>query len=144
MGAKLDQAVRERREAIVREHIEAEERQDVEAVIATFHAPRYEVNGEVSDGEGAVRDLLEELLTAFPDFHVEVETFHHSDDALILEGRVTGTHNGPFAGIPPTGRRVEYAGAAFFLFEEDRLLCERLYFDSATILQQIGALPEPG
>jgi steroid delta-isomerase-like uncharacterized protein len=136
-------SVRERREAIVAEHIAAENRHDVEATIATFHRPRYEVNGEESDGEAAVRDLLQELMAGFPDFKAEVGKIRHSDDAVIGEGRVTGTHNGEFAGVPATGRRVDYPAVVIFEFEEDRLLCEKVYFDSATILTQIGVLPEP-
>ena len=136
--------LRERREAIVREHVDAENRRDIDAVIATFDRPRYEVNGEVSDGERSVRALLEELLSAFPDFNAEDDKIHYSDDAVIAEGRVTGTHQGPFAGIPPTGRRIAYPLVAIFEFEEDRLVCEKVYFDSATILVQIGVLPDPG
>jgi hypothetical protein len=78
--------MRERREAIVREHVDAENRRDIDAVIATFDRPRYEVNGEVSDGEGSVRGLLEEMLTAFPDFNAEDGKIHYSDDAVIAEG----------------------------------------------------------
>ena len=141
---RIDQARRERREAIVREHVEAENRQDIAATIATFDHPRYEINGEESDGEGAVHDLLQDLLTAFPDFHAHEGRVRHADDAVISEGRVTGTHKGAFAGIPPTGRRVDYPLVAIFVFEEDRLVCETVYFDTATILRQIGVLPDPG
>ena len=143
MAATDEQSLRERREAIVDEHMAAENRHDVEGTVATFDRPRYEVNGEPSDGESAVRELLQDLMTGFPDFHVVAEKFRHADDALIGEGRVTGTHNGPFAGIPATGRRVDYPAVAIFEFEDDRLVCEKLYFDSATILRQIGVLPEP-
>ena len=143
MVATDEQSLRERREAIVREHVDAENRQDVEATIATFDRPRYEINGEPSDGEAAVRDLLQEMMTGFPDFHAEEGgKMHHADDAVIVEARVTGTHDGPFAGIPATGRRVDYPLVAIFDFEEDRLVCEKVYFDSATILGQIGVLPE--
>jgi steroid delta-isomerase-like uncharacterized protein len=144
MTATGGQSLRESREATVREHIEAENRHDVEATIATFDRPRYEVNGEESDGESAVRDLLGELMAAFPDFLVEPARIHHADDAVIGEGRVTGTHRGPFGGIPPTGRRIDYPAVAIFEFEEDRLVCEKLYFDNATVLRQLGALPEAG
>ena len=136
------QSLRVRREAIVLEHIAAENRHDVESTIATFHRPRYEVNGEASDGEDAVRELLQELMTGFPDFHAEAWTIHHAAGAVIAEARVTGTHNGAFAGISATGRGVEYPLVGVFEFEEDRLLCERVYFDTATILRQIGVLPD--
>ena len=144
MTVTAEQSLRERRGAIVAEHLAAENRHDVEATIATFHRARYEVNGETSEGETAVRDLLHELMTGFPDFHAEVQKLHHADDAVIGEGRLSGTHNGPFAGVPATGRRVDYPIVAIFEFEEDRLLCEKVYFDGATILTQIGVLPEPG
>lgn len=143
MNGRIDQSLRERREAIVREHVEAENRQDVAATIATFDRPRYEVNGETSDGERAVHDLLHDLLTAFPDFHADEGRVHHADDAVIAEARVTGTHDGPFAGIPPTGRKVDYPLVAIFEFGEDRLVCEKVHFDTATILRQIGVLPDP-
>ena len=51
MAATEEQGLRERREAIILEHIDAENRHDVEGTIATFHRPRYEVNGVPSDGE---------------------------------------------------------------------------------------------
>jgi steroid delta-isomerase-like uncharacterized protein len=137
------QSLRERREAIVLEHVAAENRHDVEATIATFHRPRYEVNGEPSDGEAAVRELLQGLMDGFPDFHAETEKMHHADEAVISEGRITGTHNGAFAGIPATGRRMDVPMAAIFEFDEDRLLCETVYYDVATVLVQLGVLPEP-
>jgi steroid delta-isomerase-like uncharacterized protein len=143
MAVTERKSLRARREAIVREHVEAENRQDVEATIATFDRPRYEVNGEPSDGEGAVRELLQGLMDGFPDFHVEVKELHHADDAVFGEARLTATHNGPFAGIPPTGKRIDVVAATVFDFEDDRLLCEKVYWDMATVLQQIGVLPEP-
>jgi predicted ester cyclase len=105
MALTVDQSVRERRDALVREHVAAENRHDVEATIATFDRPRYEVMpfGEPNDGESAVRELLQGLMAGFPDFHAEVRKLHHADDAVILEGRLTGTHEGPFAGIPRQG-----------------------------------------
>jgi len=63
--------LRQRREAIVRQHAEAENRHDVEATIATFHHPRYEFNGHPSDGGEAVRELLQGFMHGFPDFHIE-------------------------------------------------------------------------
>ena len=143
MAATDMQTLRERRETTVQQHVEAENRHDVEATIATFDRPRYEVNGEPSDGEAAVRELLQGLMTGFPDFHVGVEKLHHADGAVILEGRITGTHDGEFSGIPPTGKRVDFPAAAIFDFDGDRLLCEKVYYDVATILRQVGILPEP-
>jgi hypothetical protein len=62
-------SLRQRREAIVKQHVEAENRHDIDATIATFHRRRYEVNGEPSDGEAAVRELLQGLMHGMPDPH---------------------------------------------------------------------------
>jgi steroid delta-isomerase-like uncharacterized protein len=133
--------LRQRREAIVTEHAEAENRHDVEATIATFHHARYEVNGVPSDGDEAVRELLQGLMIGLPDLHAEIGEMRHADDAVFGEGRITGTHGGEWAGIPPTGRRVEIPIVGIFEFDGDRLLCEKVYFDMATVLTQMGVLP---
>jgi steroid delta-isomerase-like uncharacterized protein len=142
MAGPDDQSLRESREVIVLEHIAAENRHDVEGTIATFQRPRYEVNGEPSDGEAAVRELLQGLMDGFSDAHWEVRNLHHADKAVIGEARMTGTHDGSFAAIPATGRRIDVPMALIFEFEEDRLMCEKVYMDLATILRQIGVLPE--
>jgi steroid delta-isomerase-like uncharacterized protein len=134
-------SLRQRREEIVNQHAEAENRHDVEATIATFDCPRYEVNGQPSDGAEAVRELLQGLMDGFPDFHIDMGKMRHADDAVIIEGLITGTQDGEWAGIPPTGRRIEVPVAAIFEFDEDRLLCETVYMDMATVLTQIGVLP---
>jgi steroid delta-isomerase-like uncharacterized protein len=137
-------SLRQRREAIVLQHAEAENRHDVEATIATFHHPRYEFNGEPSDGEEAVRELLQGLMRGFPDFHANIGKMRHADDAIIIEGLITGTHDGEWAGIRPTGRRIGVPAAAIFEFDEDQLLCEKVYMDFAAVLTQIGVLPAIG
>ena len=143
MSAADERSLRERREAVMADHIAAENIHDVEATIATMHRPRYELNGEPSDGEAAVRGFLQELMTAFPDFHLENEKVHHADEAVIAEARVTATHTGPLRGIPPTGRALDYPVACIYEFEGDRIVCEKLFLDFATVLRQIGVLPEP-
>ena len=54
-----------------------------------------------------------------------------------------GTHDGPYRGLPPTGREFEMRFCAMFLFEEDRLVCERVYFDAGTVLRQLGIAHDP-
>lgn len=135
-------SLRERREALVREHIDAENRHDVEGTIATFHYPRYDVAplGAPNDGESAVRDLITGLIMGFPDFHFEPVVIHHADKAVIVEGNMTGTQTGPWAGIPPMGGRMAVRVLCIFEFDADRLMCEKVYFDFTTILRQLGAM----
>ena len=134
-------SLRQRREAIVRQHAEAENRHDVEATIATFHHPRYEFNGHPSDGGEAVRELLQGFMHGFPDFHIEPTRLRHLDDGVLVEGLMTGTHDGEWASMRPTGRRIDVPVVGIFEFDADRLLCEKVHLDMAKVLKQIGVLP---
>jgi steroid delta-isomerase-like uncharacterized protein len=99
---------------------------------------------EHHDGIDAVRRYYGDLLRASPDFHIDVQQRYVSDDAVVLEVRLSGTHLGNWRGLPATGRRFDFPLCAVFTFdEEDRLVGERIYYDRATVLRQIGVLSEP-
>ncbi len=141
-------ARRERREAAVRAHWDAENRHDPAGVVASFSAHRasYVIPAFGADGDrptaAAVRALWEEMFSAFPDFHVESGLMLHGDDHVFVEVRVTGTQTEEFAGIPPTGRAFDLPNVAnLFEFAGDELVCERVYLDAATMIRQL-TLPE--
>jgi steroid delta-isomerase-like uncharacterized protein len=147
-AAEIERAVRDlrsKREAIVIEHMESENRHEFEVTLDTFEHPRYELiaTGDVHDGPEEVAAYFEETRTAFPDQRNELIALHHADDAVIVEAMLYGTHEGPLRGLPPTGRKFEMRFCAMFLFEEDRLVCERVYFDAGTILRQLGIAHDP-
>jgi steroid delta-isomerase-like uncharacterized protein len=131
--------LRAEREAIVRRHMEAENVHDFETVMRTFAHPRYELvgTGQVHDGDAAVREYFRASRAAFPDQRNELIALHHADDAVIVEFWLLGTHRGPLGGLAPTGRSFRCRMTAFFVFEGAKLVCERVYFDSATILRQL-------
>ena len=135
----MDSGLREERERIVKRHMDAENVHDFDSVIDTFSHPRYELvaTGRVHDGEEAVREYFRETRTAFPDQRNELISLHHADDTVIVEFWLLGTHHGSLMGIGPTGRKFRCRMAAFFIFEDTKLLCERVYFDSNTILRQL-------
>jgi steroid delta-isomerase-like uncharacterized protein len=141
----LSADLRARREAIVREHMESENAYDFDTTIATFGHPRYELvaTGDVYDGEDAVRAYFAESRRAFPDQRNELVALHHADDAVIVEFDVLGTHLGPLRALPPTGRAFRCRMSAHFIFDGDQLVCERVYFDAATILRQLGIAHDP-
>jgi steroid delta-isomerase-like uncharacterized protein len=137
-------ALRQRREAIVREHMESENRHDFDTTIETFSHPRYELvpTGDVFDGEAEVRAYFAESRSAFPDQRNEVIALHHADDAVIVEFNLLGTHLGHLRSLPPTGRSFRCRMTAFFVFEGERLVCERVYFDQQSIMRQLGLAHE--
>jgi steroid delta-isomerase-like uncharacterized protein len=136
----MSSTLQQHREAVVREHMASENRHDFDATIATFAHPRYELVGtdQVHDGEEAVRAYFAASRTAFPDQRNELVSLRHTDDAVVVELDLLGTHLGPLAGAEPTGREFRVRMLALFIFEGEGLVCERVYFDSGSILRQIG------
>jgi steroid delta-isomerase-like uncharacterized protein len=138
-------SVRERREAIVRAHMDSENDHDFDATLATFLHPRYEIvaTGEVFDGEHAVRRYYAETRAAFPDQRNELIALHHTDEGVVVEFDLLGTHLGSLRSLAPTGRAFRCRMIALFLFDDERIVCERVYFDQATILRQLGLAHDP-
>jgi predicted ester cyclase len=145
MATLPDAGLRERRQAVLDAHSAAESARDLDGVIATFHHPRYEIvpTGEVFDGEEAVRGYHAENFAGVPDFTVEPIRVHHAEDAVVEEAWVGGTHLGTYHGLPPTGRRVRVQVCGLYVFEEDRLVCERVYYDLLTVLISLGVARDP-
>ncbi len=137
----IDRNLRDHREHIVREHMESENVHEFDRTLATFRHPRYELiaTGQVHDGADAVLEYFRTSRAAFPDQRNELIALHHADDAVIAEFWLLGTHDGPLMGLEPTGREFRCRMVAFFLFDGPDLVCERVYFDSATILRQLTA-----
>jgi steroid delta-isomerase-like uncharacterized protein len=135
----VDLAIRARREQIVREHMDAENRLDFDAALATFTHPRYELVGlgRVIDGPEAVAEYFVTSRTPFPDQRNELIALHHTDDAVVVEFWLLGTHLGPLGDLAPTGRAFRVQMAAFFVFDGDGLVCERVYFNPGDILAQL-------
>lgn len=131
--------LRAKREAVVREHMEAENALDFETALRTFTHPRYELigTGQVYDGAEDVSKYFRDSRKAFPDQRNEVIALHHADDAVISEFWLTGTHKGPLPGLEPTGRMFRVRMAAFFIFEGADLVCERVYFNPNEIRRQL-------
>jgi predicted ester cyclase len=138
----ISDEVRVRREQIVLDHFRDEVAQDWDATLSTFPHPRYEVipTDTVYDGDAAVRGYYNYTRTAFPDQRHEMIALRHSDDAVIAEFYLLGTHLGPLGPVPATGGKFKVRMTAYFVFDEnEELVCERIYFDQLSMLRQLLA-----
>jgi hypothetical protein len=120
-----------RRLAIVLEHVEAENAQDLDRALRTFDRARYEIvpTGLVVDGEHAVRELLAANWAAMPGLRFSASAVFFGDDGVAVETHTTGEHD---------GRAVDMMSVNLFRFEDDRLVCERCYFDQVTAAANLG------
>jgi ketosteroid isomerase-like protein len=128
----MDTSLRETQLAVVRAHMDAENRQDFDAVIGTFQHPRYELmaSGHVFDGEEAVRRYFAQSRATFPDQCNENVVLHTADDLVIAEFDLLGTHT-------DTGQAFRSRMVALFFFNGEGIVCERVYFDRAFIDEQV-------
>jgi steroid delta-isomerase-like uncharacterized protein len=141
VAGEAPDSLRERRLALVREHMASENEHRFEDTLETFDHPRYELiaGGEVYDGAEQVAGYYAASRAAFPDQRNENVALHYAEDAVVAEFDLLGTHLGELQGIAPTGRAFRCRMCALFLFEPggERIVCERVYFDQATIARQL-------
>ena len=97
------------------------------------------------EGPEKIVELFKAWKTAFPDAVGTVTSAIASGNKAALEVTWKGTHTGPLATaegtIPASGKRQQTPGAIFFTFAGDKIKESRQYFDSLTLLKQIGAQP---
>jgi steroid delta-isomerase-like uncharacterized protein len=104
--------------------------------------------GQTFRGREGCRQWLELFRTALPDARTEIVNLI-SDGARVASEHIgRGTHTGPFvtpAGtIPPTQRAVELRIGEFYEMHEGKIAKLRAYYDSATMMRQLGLLPPAG
>jgi steroid delta-isomerase-like uncharacterized protein len=135
------------RVALVAEHIRLENAHDLEGVLRTFgDASRYddEAWGEHYEGADGVRAFYTQIMTALPDLQIDVKRQHVTDEAILVEVVISGTHQGAWRGLPATGRKIAFPLCGVYTFDaNDRLAGERIYYDRATVLRELGVFREP-
>ena len=130
---------------IARESFAAWNAQDVEAFVKrldtktiwesdTFPAPFV--------GHEGARQFFKLYLMAFPDLHLDVEAILPAGEShVVVRWRSSGTHKGPLANIPATGRKGSVHGCTVMEVKNQKIAHAWVYFDNAHLLRQLGVLP---
>jgi steroid delta-isomerase-like uncharacterized protein len=132
---------------IVHEHVRMENQHDLDGIIGTFgETARYD--DEPWDahyvGPNEVRTFYAQLLHAMPDLQIDIQQQHASEEAIILEVKIRGRHLGTWRGLPATGRHLDFPLCGIFTFDRrNKLAGEKIYYDRATVLGQLGVFHDP-
>ena len=94
-------------------------------------------NGEPR-GRVGQRQAVDYFLAAFPDLTNEIELILAEDDLVAAHQRWTGTHEGEFLGVAPSGRRVEFTSTAVLRIRDGLIVQAWDEIDAAGILAQLG------
>jgi steroid delta-isomerase-like uncharacterized protein len=137
----------EENKAIVRRYIEIGWRKGDMDVVTESVAPNYlrhqpNMMMPVETGK-ALTTLIGAYRAGVPDLHIEIEHLVAEGDWVVTRVRCTGTHTGDLAGIPPSGRRVDFTASDIFKMAGGRILESWHNVDDYGLLQQVGALPAP-
>jgi aspartyl-tRNA synthetase len=131
--------------AIVEARLDATNRHDWDAWEALHTPDAIRTAPELVEplvGAGAMRAAIEGLVTAFPDYHLELRQAFGSGDWLTATIHTTATHTGPLslgeATIPATGRAIEQDWVAVIRFDGDRIAELHETYDQYALILQLG------
>jgi steroid delta-isomerase-like uncharacterized protein len=131
----------------IRQLTEAWNDRDREAFLAV-HAEEVTVSRPGDEPEVTAAETLWEgeqsgLFTAFPDVTASTEAMIAEDDLVLVCWTVSGTHEGAFHGIEPTGREVAYAEWALYRLEDAEVVEAQWLADALGLFEQLGAVDPP-
>lgn len=133
---------------VVKAHMEAEDRQDLDATLATFTDDcYYRVMGLGIElrGKDEIRRWYEDLFAAIPDFRNSDERYWEAEGQVFFSAFMEGTHRGTWHGWAPTGRSFRSPMFVRIPIAPDGLMeAEIVYNDSADVFTQLGILPGRG
>ena len=99
--------------------------------------------GEEIHGSEGIKQFYAALRAAFTDLHFTIEDQVAEGDRVVTRWRATGTHDGEFQGIPPTGYSVRITGIDIDRFAGGKVVECWPEANELGLLQQLGVLPSP-
>ncbi|MEV4040869.1 ester cyclase [Streptomyces umbrinus] len=97
--------------------------------------------GTTQQGRDTYLGVVATNMKAFPDLEWTVEDMRAEGDTVAVRYVMTGTHQGPFAGVEATGKAIRAESMAFYRLTGGKIVEERAQLDMLGILQQMGAVP---
>ncbi|MGC2619128.1 MAG: ester cyclase, partial [Acidobacteriaceae bacterium] len=94
-------------------------------------------------GREGLAEVIAMLLAAFPDMHWTVDEMVAEADTVVTRFTWTGTHRGPFMGIPATEHPVTVKGVVIDQLAHGKMQKSRILMDNLSLMQQLGVLPAP-
>ena len=97
----------------------------------------------IPDGSEGVKVLTTMLRSAFPDFKATIDDIVAEGDKVVIRQTWSGSHQGEFMGIPPTGRSVSFGVIDIIRIADGKCVEHWGQMDSMSLMQQLGAIPAP-
>jgi predicted ester cyclase len=139
LGWPADPAVHRRIRRLWQRHSIAEDRRDIDGLIATLTPDCvYELvpTGQRWEGHAGARAFYEELFAAFPDNRFSLTDIVIGPQGVFEVATLEATHRAPFAGLAATNEPVRLTVAILFPWDPElaRFQGERIFLDRAALL----------
>ena len=95
-------------------------------------------------GTDAIAAYFENTFRAIPDFHMEVRQVVEQGEHVFVRWTATGTHEGTFAGVGGTGKRVSVDGVDHFVIRDGKVVSNFVIYDQVQFATAIGLMPPTG
>ena len=92
-------------------------------------------------GAQALKQVWVRLLRGLPDLRLTTEDLIAEGDKVVIRNSVTGTHQGEYMGLPPTGKSVTYNEIFVFRFNGGRIAEMWGVVDVFSQMKQLGVIP---
>jgi steroid delta-isomerase-like uncharacterized protein len=89
-----------------------------------------------------VKQFFAMLRSAFPDLRMEDHEMVAEGDLVFARSTMSGTHQGEFMSLPPTGKRMEVQVMDLVRLRDGKAVEHWGVTDAMTMMQQLGAMPE--
>jgi predicted ester cyclase len=94
-------------------------------------------------GMAGAKAMLSMIHGAFPDLQATIEDAIAEGDKVVVRKSWTGTHEGEFMGIPPTGKRVSFEGIVIWRIKGSQIAERWAAIDRLGLMEQLGAIRQP-
>jgi steroid delta-isomerase-like uncharacterized protein len=89
----------------------------------------------------AFKQLWAMLLRGLPDLHLTIEDLIAEGDKVVMRASVTGTHQGEYMGLPPTGKSITYNEIFIWRLADGRITEMWGVVDVLSQMKQLGVFP---
>jgi steroid delta-isomerase-like uncharacterized protein len=98
-------------------------------------------NPGAKPGVQGIKDTVTETRTAFPDCRITVDELLTDGNTVVARITFTGTHKGPLAGIPATGKKIKVTGVDVVKLSNGRATEVWHYGQERAMMEQLGLMP---
>ena len=103
----------------------------------------YRPTAPLRSGHDGIRSMVERAWATFPDYHEELHRLIAEGDLVVAWFTISGTQQGAWGMLPPSGKRVSFEEIVILRVAEGRVAWQRGVVDNLTALRQLGVLPTP-